>query len=709
MRALSLLLATCALIAPPLWAQEQPTAEPSPTPTPMPASDDRTETEQAEGQRVFTDKIVVTASRREQASADTPAPITVIDREEIERRQPEKMADLLKEIPGVEISGEGPFRGLPVIRGFSSNRVLILVDGQRLNNARESTLFAGTQPGLVDMSQVERIEVLRGPASVQYGSDAIGGVINIITRKPDLGGETFTWSGDVGVEYSENADATRAHFGVSGTGRGFSLRFGASHTDVGDYVAPDEAATDERFSQYVLADGTVPNSGMEQTSFDSNLRWLVGEASVLRVGLEVVRTDDIGFPGFDPATSGVDIAFPRFDRDKLTASWDSGPLGALEGLTISTYAQQVVKESKRNLDFGVFYSNNFTRSDIDSYGLALQSGVQSGSHHLTFGLDAYRDDLEDTTLAESAFSPPSTEVAVPRSFQRGIGLWAQDDLHVSDHLKLVLGVRGDTFTFKSKSDPNYTGDAFDETDSAVSGNLGVIYAVTENVDLTGTIARGFRTPNIQERSFFGPATEPGFFIVQNPDLGPETSLNYEAGFKVRYDRYSGGLNLFYNDVSDFITFVEIGPDPDEPELELLQFANVEKATISGVELELESLVAERWTVFVNAAYLRGDNDTENQPLGFIPPFKSVAGARYQTPRWWIEGSARLVARTTRVPEGTDETPGFATLDLRGGVDVGHGLQLQATIANVLDRLYAEPFNNRPEPARSYRTSLRYRF
>ncbi len=111
----------------------------------------------------------------------------MITSEDIEMLQPEKMADLFKMIPGVEIQGEGPFRGIPVIRGLSSNRVLILVDGQRLNNARESTSFAGIQPALVNLAEVERIEVLRGPASVQYGSDAIGGVVNIITRQPNLG------------------------------------------------------------------------------------------------------------------------------------------------------------------------------------------------------------------------------------------------------------------------------------------------------------------------------------------------------------------------------------------------------------------------------------------------------------------------------------------------------------------------------------------
>ncbi len=184
------------------------------------------EVEKADGERVFKDQIVVTAARQEQASGDALAPITVFDREAIEMIQPEKMADLFKAIPGVEIDGEGPFRGLPVIRGLSSNRVLILVDGQRLNNARESTTFAGIQPALVNLAEVERIEVLRGPASVQYGSDAIGGVINIITRQPNLGAQGFKVSGDVAVEYGTASDSQQGRVSITGTGSGFSFYAG---------------------------------------------------------------------------------------------------------------------------------------------------------------------------------------------------------------------------------------------------------------------------------------------------------------------------------------------------------------------------------------------------------------------------------------------------------------------------------------------------
>jgi hemoglobin/transferrin/lactoferrin receptor protein len=312
-------LLSLAMLAIPTWAiaQETEAAAEAQVDTADEAATDQQDEQEG---RVFRDRIVVTASRQEEESANTPAPITVMDRDFIEKAQPEKMADLFKHIPGVEVEGEGPFRGLPVIRGFSSNRVLILVDGQRLNNARESTTFAGIQPGLVNLAEVERIEVLRGPASVQYGSDAIGGVINIITRRPDLGAEEFEVTGDVSYEYGTSSDSQNARAFVSGAGSGWGFTLGAVYQEANNYTAADGASEDPRFSSGVNENDEVHNSGMEQSAVDASLRFATGEQGVLRINAESVRTKDIGFPGWDPS-SGVVINFPTFDRDKLGLGW----------------------------------------------------------------------------------------------------------------------------------------------------------------------------------------------------------------------------------------------------------------------------------------------------------------------------------------------------------------------------------------------------
>jgi hemoglobin/transferrin/lactoferrin receptor protein len=710
----SVLILMLMTVTAPIFAQE---AEPETPPN------ETGEEVTAEG-RVFEDQIVVTPGRQEQASGDAPAPITVFDRETIEKIQPEKMADLFKAIPGVEIDGEGPFRGLPVIRGLSSNRVLILVDGQRLNNARESTTFAGIQPALVNLSEVERIEVLRGPASVQYGSDAIGGVINIITRQPNLGAQEFKVGGDVALEYGTISDSQAGRVSVTGTGSGFSFYAGGSYEKVDDYTAADGASEDSRYEDYVLEDNTVPNSGMEQTNFNGGFKFLTGRQGVLRIDAEVVRTQDVGFPGFSLESSGIEFTFPNFDRDKIGVAWSSGPVWGLSDISLSTYYQGINKESSSTFSFPGYASHTFTQSEIDSIGFNAQSIADAGKHHLTFGLDFYTDNVEDDALSETCFGPfclpPSTEVAVPKSEQTGLGVYIQDGWAVSDAISLQLGLRGDTFSFVSEDDPDYRGEPFDVSDSAVSGNVGVTWSVTDNVNLTALVARGFRTPNLQERSFTGMSTDQTTFILQNPDLSAESSWNYEIGTKVRYDRYSGGFHLFYNDLTDFITleFLEPGDErctspPAPPGTECADFANIAKATIWGAELDLQAIFADWWTAFGSIAYMEGDNNTTNEPLSTIPPLKVILGLRYQRTAWWAEANLRFLDRQTDLPEDDPffdtGTIGFTVYDLRGGYDFNFGLGFLVALENITDKLYNEPFNNRPEPGRNFRATLRYRF
>ncbi len=683
-----------------------------------PEAEEKEKTVSEKEGRVFEDQIVVTAGRQESASGDVAAPITVITSEDIEMLQPEKMADLFKMIPGVEIQGEGPFRGIPVIRGLSSNRVLILVDGQRLNNARESTSFAGIQPALVNLAEVERIEVLRGPASVQYGSDAIGGVVNIITRQPNLGEQEFKVHGNVSYEYGTASDSQHGQALVRGAGKGMSFHIGASIQDVSNYTAASGAHEDERYAEYTLEDDTVPNSGMEQKNFDGSFSILTGDQGVFKVNAEVVRTSDIGFPGFDPATSGIDISFPKFDRNKLGLAWESGPMGFLDDLTVSGWYQYVDKESIRNFDFGFFTSDSYTRSEIDSIGFNTQGISTFGINHLTYGLDFYQDKLHDTAVSESTFSPPSDAVSVPDSTQRGLGLYIGDRISATSKLSFNVGLRGDTFSFVSEDDPRYIGEPFDVTDSALSGNLGVIYSITEHVNLTGLIARGFRTPNIQERSFTGLASTGDTWILQNPDLVSESSWNYEVGFKTRYDRYSGGLNFFYNDLTNFIGLEFLNPgDPGyedcPPGLDCSQFQNIEKATIQGIELDLEVIFAKWWTLFGTFAYLEGDNKTTGEPLSSIPPWKVIAGIRYQRSSWWGEANARYVGSQTRLPADDPRfetgTESFTVFDIRGGYDFKFGLGILVSLENIFDELYNEPYNNRPEPGMNLRATVRYRF
>ena len=647
-----------------------------------------------EAPRPVHEELVVTATRYEQDSFQTPIPISVVTGDQLQRDMPEKMVDMLKTLPGVDVSGEGPFRGLPVIRGMSSNRVLILVDGQRLNNSRESTLYAGIQPGLVDLSQVERIEVIRGPASVLYGSDAIGGVINIITKQQDFTQGEFRLGGGVNYEYGDAARSNRGQFDINGAGERVTFHLSAS-----DFVA----------NNYSSPEGVVPNSGMKDRDVDGNIRYLVSENAVLRLDMQTTQARDIGFPGYDPATSGIDISFPKFNRNKIGLTYDSGPVLGLSSLSVTGYWQGVVKDSILDFNFGpTFFSDNFTHSVINTWGLNLHSGVEAGGGQVTFGLDFYQDNLHDDTQ-ESSVLGSDNNVAVPNSYQRGLGLYVQDELHVTPRLKLIAGARGDRYSFASQNDPRYVGEPFDLTQTAVSGNISALYDVTDHVALTALVGRGFRAPNIEERSFFGVDTTGTYLIEENPNLKSETSLNSEVGFKVRYDQFAGGFNVYHNAARDFIDLVYTGTRDPGSGLELAYFGNIDRATIEGTEFELSWFPSQHWTAFGNVSYSRGTDDKTGEPLALIAPLKGVLGLRYQLPRWWGEVSTRMVARQDRVPAGQVQTPGFAVLDLRGGYDFANGIAVQVALNNAGNTAYTEPFNTHLEPGRDFRLLLGYKF
>lgn len=672
---------------------------------PLLAGDDQaqegaTEKDHQDAQTVqrLREEVVVTAARYEQDAHATPLPISSLSQEDLERLRPERLVDALKTMAGVEFTGEGPFRGLPVIRGLSSNRILILVDGERLNNARESTQFAGIQPGLVDLAEVERVEVLRGPASVLYGSDAIGGVINIITKKKPFSPDTFAVDGVASYEYGTSAEASRGRAEVNGAGGRLAFHLGASYANIGNYESPK---------------GEVPNSGMEQWSTDGSLRVLLANSSALRVSVESVNTRDVGFPGYDPATSGVDIRFPRFDRDKVGVSWEAGDVLGLDTVTLRSYVQKVVKESRRNIHIGPrFFSNNTTTSEIDSTGVSGQGSRRRGAHVLTFGADFARDQVHDETVAESTFGS-STDVAVPDSTQRGVGVFLQDEMRIGERLGVVAGVRGDWYAFTSRTDPRYPGEPFDVKESAASGSLGARYALTPAVQLTASVGRAFRAPNLQERAYTGLVSTGDTWVLQNPELGPETSLNMDVGAKVRSGRYVGSFTVFRNRVEGLIALEFLGKDPATG-LQLSRFANIDAAILQGVELELQTALRRSWTAFGVASYTHGTDDTTGDPLPLIPPLKVVLGARFDNGRVWGEAATRIVARQERIPPDTvadtyEETPGFTVFDVRGGLSLGAGFAVQVAVDNLLDKAYHEPFNRRLESGRNVRTTLQYRF
>ncbi len=217
-------------------------------------------------QPILLDPINVTATREEKGIFEVAAPVSVVDTLAIREQKPNNTADIIRDLPGIDVNGVGANQQRPTIRGQRGQRILLLEDGLRLNNARRSADF-GELPAIVDVSKVERIEVVRGPASVLYGTDALGGVVNMIANEapPYVAGDVYR--GNLSLSWRDQGDQVWPSGEVFGRSGHVGYGLSASYRNTSDYRAPDGTFGDVSFAD----DVDVSDSGVEDQSYGAYL------------------------------------------------------------------------------------------------------------------------------------------------------------------------------------------------------------------------------------------------------------------------------------------------------------------------------------------------------------------------------------------------------------------------------------------------------
>jgi len=675
---------------------------------------------------VALEEIQVTATRSLRAVTEVAAPVSVVDRATIERAQASKIGDIFATEPGVEVSGLGPFEGLPVIRGLSGNRVLVLVDGQRLNNSREAINFGGVQPALVDVGQIEEVEILRGPASVLYGSDALGGIVNIITQRPPYPTEGVDVGGSIASTYRTVNEGRNVSGNLRLATGDVGFRFGGTWRDAENFDSPE---------------GEVANSGAESLDLDAGIDLRLAPGQHLRLDAQRFRAEDVGIAGASGVFTG---SFPFTHRDKLSAEYRADALPGIGSLRVGAYLQDQEENFSSVLDLppisaGPFFdllidTESERVSDVRTLGFDVQAETRLHRRHLlTWGLDVFHDDVSErrrettTTIAEpTAPGPPSTTTVevdslptTPESTFRGVGVYLQDEIDAGRWF-LTPGVRFDRFDMSTRRLERPEGGlpAEDRAEQAVSASLGVLFHATDHLRPTLSVGRAFRTPNIIERFFFGPGSQGGL-TVPNPDLDNETSVNVDAGLRLDYPSVRGTLTYFWNRVDEFITFQPgtfqgdstFGGQP------ISQVQNLGTVRLQGVEASADWLLpvgSSRWMISGTFSWTDGEELDSERPF-FVPPTKGVLGVTWFGPREAVTAGlqARAVASQADVPQGFEPTEGFFMLDARASLDVGawtgQDAELRVGISNLTDTSYREPYNATLSPGRNIETSLRFRF
>src|SRR5574341_875897 len=287
----------------------------------------------------FMKEVLVTSSRYEKGSFRVPNSVYVISQEKKEKADPQILADLLKHAPGVEVTEAGPFNTRPVIRGLVGSKILLLVDGERLNDTRESP-FSGAQLSLVDIDEVERIEVVNGPGTVLYGSDALGGVVNVITKKATFGpSNTINWGAAYKFRYSTMGDQKKNRLDLKAATSKWALNLGGSFRKV-----PNDYLTADQFSK----DSIVSNSKLkEEFEMGVSLGYKLKENQTLLLDAQRNRDFGIGFAGFSP------LSYPFRQRDKVSLAYEGKNLfKRLPSLRVKGYYQELTKLFQFQGSFG---------------------------------------------------------------------------------------------------------------------------------------------------------------------------------------------------------------------------------------------------------------------------------------------------------------------------------------------------------------------
>lgn len=653
---------------------------------------------------VQTETVHVTASRVEQELLDVPMSVSVMTLEDIERESGKTIADYLDSIPGVEVQNDGS-QGLKriQIRGESTFRTLVMIDGQKVS---EHKSMSGT-PILVDPSQIERIEVIKGPASVLYGSDAIGGAVNIITKK----GGRKPFEGYVTGGLDTSASGKTLAGGVAGHVNGWSYRINGSVEDFGELDTPVGKVENTEFTS---------RSGSLFLAYDINENIQVG-GSFDTFDLESKSANQIGVLKGEMQNFYVDI--PEWKRSKGALFVDMKNLtDNLVRLRVDTFYQKTTKQMENLVQpAGMpLYMQNWADNDLRQTGVSVQSDWQLGEHYLVAGYEYSHDDLD----AKSRFTMAGGMMDTRESYdakQETHSVYASAESPVTDEFTLNYGVRytwvsGEATTKGQKRGvPHETEN--DASDGHAVFNLGAVWRVLDDVALRASWAQGYRYPTMQELYI---TTEMGGGIAEaNPDLKPETSDNFEIGVRWESDRASLDAAVFYNMADDYITDVSLGNRPGYSSW--TRFMNVGEATTYGLETTFSYALPYDLEPYVNLTLMRRkfeQNGVSTYDSG-TPEITSRLGVKW-TPEWnglHIRTDAYADVMSASDSSNLDPTDeeithigGATTFNLTGGVSFGKddSYALDAGFYNIFDKKYTKS-GSLYEPGRYFAVKFNAKF
>lgn len=676
------------------------------------------------------DVVVVSATRSERALKDVPASVDAIERERMDVQLVRDIRDLVRYEPGVSVTssygrfGLGGFR----IRGLDGNRVLMQTDGVNVADAFAIGSYASANRNFVDMDTLKRVEIVRGPASALYGSDALGGVVSFTTKDPQ--------------DYLQPGQDTHVGFKLGYDGSWDGLFAGASTAFAGERFSgllslahrQGQATANMGRNEGDGAMRTAPNpQSREGRSVLAKLGFVASDAQRLMLTVEGNEDDtdtDVrsarGYSAMTRYTTTDQRAQDHQRRTRVSLAHDM----ELDGAALADSLHwQVYRQDSRSRQRTWEYRHNastqqrrdrlFTFAQrVDGLQLRASKTFDTGSvgHRLSWGIEArhtYIEQLRDgsqTNLATGVTShvvyPDVFPVRdFPTSRITDAGLYVQDEIELAGgRLSLIPALRVGHYRLSPKVDAIFAEDnpqmaVVGLRDTRLSPKFGALWRFGDAWSLYGNYAQGFRAPPFNDVNLGFTNVQGGYAAIPNPDLKPETSRGLELGLRRAGKASWLSVAAYRTDYRDFIeSQVYIGQSADG--LMLFQSRNLRDVLIQGVEAkagidfgQLDPRWA-GWRMRGAVAWAHGDDRSAGVPLGSIDPLRASLGLGYDGNHWGVELAASGASRKQRVAATTAlpnpwRPSGYVVLDLLAHAEFAPGARVNVGVFNLADRGYAD--------------------
>ncbi len=627
--------------------------------------------------------------------------------------QSKSLPDALHQIPGVYVQKTSPDRGAPIIRGFTSSRNVLVADGIRVNNP---LLREGPNEywSLLDPFLYQNVEVILGPGSVIYGSDAIGGVVLASSKALPRGqaGQGLQFlGGDAYFRYGSAQESFQEHVQMRlGIDDDLSFSIGLTRSDYGDLHMGNSVA--------------LPNSSFGTQAAFFRLEYDVDTHSSFLFGYDFFDMDDANRVHWTTSSKSYHGSSVTSDPNKGYRIKDMD--------RHSTYLRYMFRDGEgfiRDADFGITFQfmeeeetrlteakikTRNTKWDDKTIGTNLRLVSDTSIGELTYGFDYYYD-MVDSARNDGSFRIQGP-VADDAQYHQ-LGIYLQDKIALNKDLDLILGGRYSWARMNANEVRDVPGNEVDGDWNAFTGTAHLVYRFNENTSGFIGVAQGFRAPNLSDTTRDGEFADSGS-EVPSATLDPEYYTTYEAGLTIEKETYNAGVSIFYTQIKDMIVRQgSTGKDNMDGHL-------------YGMEFYGEYWLTKQIAVFGNVSwietYIRNhidqdiDNDVRGDQMSKVPPLNGLAGIRWQPSNKFYAETYAMMANdqddlsqndrdnnASRIPPGG--TPGYVTYNIRMGYKLTEDLDISLDLENLTDEAYRVHGSGQNGAGRSFTATLHYKF